>query len=60
MLQANIITLYTAGEATGRRINICKTKTQMFENKTIEEHMKVGNKDLENFTEFEYLCSLLS
>ena len=64
MLQANINILHTAGEAAGEaagmRINIGKTKTLVLGSETIEEQMKVGNKDLENVTEFEYHGSLWS
>ena len=62
VLQANINILHTAGEAAGLRINIGKTKTLVFGSETIEEQMKVGNKDLENVIEFEYpeILSLLS
>ena len=60
VLQSNINILHTAGEAAGLRINIGKTKTLVFGSEPIEEQMKVGNKDLENVIEFEYLGSLLS
>jgi len=62
MLQANIDTLNVAGEVAGLRIklNISKTKTLVFASATTEEKMKVGDKELENVTEFEYLGSLLS
>jgi len=60
MLHANINTFNAAGEATGLRISISKTKTLVFGSKTTEEKMKVGNKELENVTEFVYLGSLLS
>ena len=59
-LQANISTLHMAGEAAGLRINIDKTKTMVFGSETIEQQMKVGNIELENVTEFEYLGSLLT
>jgi len=58
MLQANINTLNAAGEVTGPRTNINNTKTLVFGmtiEETIEEKMKVGDKELENVTEFEYL-----
>jgi len=60
LLQANINTLHTAGEAAGLRINIGKTKTMVFGSETIEQQMKVGNIEIENVTEFEYLGSLLT
>ena len=60
VLQAKINILHMAGEAAGLRINIGKTKTLVFGIETLEEQMKVGNEDLENVTEFEYLGSLLS
>jgi len=49
-----------AGEAAGLRINIGKTKTMVFGSETIEQQMKVGNIEIENVTEFEYLGSLLT
>jgi len=47
MLQVNINTLHTAGEAAGLMIDIGKTKTPVFGSETIDEQMKVGNTDLE-------------
>jgi len=42
MLQANINTLNTAGEAAaGLKINISKTKTLVFRSETTEEKMRV-------------------
>jgi len=61
MLQANLNTLNAAREAAaGLRINISKIKTLVFRSETTEEKMKVGDKELENVTEFEYLGSLIS
>ena len=59
-LQANINNLHTAGVAAGLKINIGKTKTLVFGSEMIEERMKVGDKEIENVTEFEYLGSLLT
>lgn len=60
VLQENVNILHTAGEAAELRINIGKTKTLVFGSELIEEQIKVGNEDLENVTELEYLGSLLS
>jgi len=60
MLQASINTLNATGEAAGLKINISKTKTLVFGSETTEEKIKVGDNELENVTDFEYLVSLLS
>ena len=53
-LQSNINNLNTAGMAAGLKINIGKTNTMVFGSKLIEDPTKVGDKELENVTEFEY------
>jgi len=63
LLQANINTLHmagSAGEAAGLRINIGNTKTMVFGSETTKQQLKVGNIEIENVTEFEYLRSLLT
>jgi hypothetical protein len=40
------------------RINIGKTKPVVFGGMTVEQQMKVGDLEIENITEFEYLESL--
>jgi len=60
MRQAIINAFNAAGEAAGLRINISKTKTLVFGSEITEEKMKVGDKQLENVTEFDYLGSLIS
>jgi len=61
MLRANINTIIVAGDAAELRIKISKTTTLVFGSETTtEEKMTVGDKELENVTEFEYIGSLIS
>jgi hypothetical protein len=57
VLHEHISITYTAGEDSGLKINISETKTMAFDSQTIEEQMKVGNKKIEDVTEFEFLLT---
>jgi hypothetical protein len=59
-LQGNLEKINEAGEAAGPQINIEKTMTMVFGQEEITEELEIGDRKIENVTEFVYLGSLLT
>lgn len=59
-IQENVNTLCKEGEAVGLKINISKTKTMTFGEKTNTSSIEINGEGLENVEEFVYLGSLLT
>ena len=60
VLQENLRRVNEAGEAAGLKINTEKTMTMVFGQEDIEEELVIGNRKIENVTEFVYLGSLFT
>ncbi len=59
-LQDQIKQVTKSAEEGGLMVNIKKTKTIVFGDKTIDQQMEINGEKVENVDEFEYLGSLLT
>ena len=59
-LQGNLEKVNEAGEAAELQINIEKTRTMVFGQEEITEELEIGDRKIENVTEFVYLGRLLT
>jgi hypothetical protein len=59
-LQDQIEQVTKSAEEGGLMVNIKKTKTMVFGDKTIDQQMEINGEKVENVEEFEYLGSLLT
>ena len=59
-LQQKVTKIDKAGRETGLKVNISKTKTMVFGQKTTGREVEIGSAKIENVEEFEYLGSLLT
>ena len=59
-MQWNLDQINEAAEAAGLQINIEKTMTMVFGQEDIGKKMEIGDRSIENVTEFVYLGSLLT